>query len=457
MISQATHHPAPEMTAEFDRTTINMAGKSVRHLVVTVRAPQTPIAAGKTRAPLNLGLVIDASGSMSGRPLDAAKLAAHDVIGALADGDHMSLVSFAEDAIQHAAAVCLTDGGRTTLSQGVQGISCRGSTNLAAGWLTGCEAVALRQATCEAPERNHVVLLSDGHANLGELGADVLAGHASELRRRGIITSTVGVGCDYSPTQLQAIAEAGGGRMHDAELPEEIARIVMAELTDTLATALENMEISLSLPTGMQAEFYGTAPCTLTATGCDALIGSLIGGSTRRLVIKLTCPAGNAGDTLAVRATARWKTPGGGEILTGNIAVPELRFASGKACQEQARDASIVRLVAERWQAHIYHRAMVLNQDGQGQAASDYVRREFPYLRRYCDGIVELRDAIVSLGMFAESVQRRYSPSSSKEMMLRAYKMQRCESDHREREDVDFAALMEQEDALRRTSGRRRP
>lgn len=457
MISQATFHPAPEVTAEFDRTTINKAGKSVRHLVVTVRAPQTPTSAEQPRDPLNLGLVIDASGSMSGRPLDAAKLAALDVIGALADGDHMSLVSFAEDAIQHAAAVCLADGGRTTLSRRVQGISCRGTTNLSAGWFSGCEAVAGRQATCEASERNHVVLLSDGHANKGEMDAAVLATHASELRRRGIVTSTVGVGCNYSPTQLQAIAEAGGGRMHDAELPEEIARIVMAELTDTLATALENVEVSLSLPAGMQAEFYGTAPCTMTATGCDVLVGSLIGGSTRRLVIKLTCPAGDPGDTLAVRATARWQNPGGSTTLAADIAVPELRFASGKACQEQPRDVATVRLVAERWQAHVYHRAMVLNQDGQGQAASDYVRREFQYLMRYCDGIVELREAMQSLEMFGESVRNRYSASSSKEMMLRAYKMHRGESDHRGREAVDFAALMEQEETLRRASGRRGP
>ena len=186
-------------------------------------------------------------------------------------------------------------------------------------------------------------------------------------------------------------------------------------------------------------------------------VGSLIGGSTRRLVIKLTCPAGDPGDTLAVRAIARWQTPGGGAPLAADIAVPELRFASDKACQEQPRNVATVRLVAERWQAHVYHRAMVLNQDGQGQAASDYVRRQFQYLMRYCDGIVELREAMRSLEMFGESVRNRYSASSSKEMMLRAYKMHRGESDHRGREAVDFAALMEEEENLRRASGRRGP
>jgi hypothetical protein len=71
----------------------------------------------------------------------------------------------------------------------------------------------------------------------------MLAKHASELRKRGIVTSTVGVGHNYSPTQLQAIAEAGGGRMHDAEEPGDIAQIVMAELNDTLSTVVDHLEL----------------------------------------------------------------------------------------------------------------------------------------------------------------------------------------------------------------------
>ena len=120
MISKATPLPAPEVTAELDRSIINSAGNSVRHLVVTVRAPERKPDPDKQRPPLNIGLVIDASGSMSGAPLDAAKLAALDVISALDPTEHMSLVSFADDAVQHATAVLLADDGRH-VSIAVQG------------------------------------------------------------------------------------------------------------------------------------------------------------------------------------------------------------------------------------------------------------------------------------------------------------------------------------------------
>ncbi|MBM4012994.1 MAG: VWA domain-containing protein [Planctomycetes bacterium] len=449
MISKATAHPAPEVTPEFDRSIINTAGNSVRHLVVTVRAPEQKAEPEKHRPPLNIGLVIDASGSMSGAPLDAAKLAALDVIAALADSDHMSLVSFADDAVQHAVAVVLANDGRTTLSRAVQSLVTRGSTDLAAGWLSGCEAVAGRQATCDVLERNHVVLLSDGHANRGQTSPTALAQHANELRTRGIVTSTVGVGRNYSPTQLQAIAEAGGGRMHDAERSEEIARIVMAELTDTLATTVENLEIRLGLPAGTKAELYGTAPCMPNPEGYDLLVGAMITGATRRLVIKLQLPAGQAGSEAAVSVSARWQPPAERETFVTDAIVPPLLFGSARACTSQPRNHATARIVAEQWHAHVYHRAMTLNQDGQERAAAEYVRQELTYLRRYCEGIPEMQDVLAGLGRFGESVLHRYSAVSSKELMLKSYKMSRGEVDRRGRADVDFAEFVKQEDDQR--------
>lgn len=454
MISNATQHDAPEVAAEFDRPIVNSAGGSVRHLVVTIRAPKQQPNPDQDRSPLNLGLVIDASGSMEGRPLAATKTAALDVVAALPETDHMTLVSFADDVQHHAKALRLDTKGRTKIENALRKLVTRGSTNLADGWLGGCETVAERQAACTGHERNHVVLLSDGHANAGETSPKVLAMHASELRKRGIVTSTVGVGHGYSPTQLQAIAEAGGGRMHDAEQPDDIAQIVMAELNDTLATAVENLELSLRLPTGTKAELYGIAPVTPTTKGCDVLVGSMLGGAARRVVIKLRLPAGDTGSTLTVGLSARWTVPGETEQHACDVAVPMLRFDAAKACLAQPRDTDMAKTVVEQWVAHVYYRAMVLNQDGEGQAAAKFVERETKYLRRYCAGVPELEEAIAELDSFGCSVQHHFTAYTSKEMMLRAYKMGRGETNRRSRETFDFKMLTAMEDALRDPSKR---
>jgi Ca-activated chloride channel family protein len=440
-----------DLSATLDRRLINATGDSVRHLVITMRAPQPPRSDAVERLPLNLGMVIDASGSMQGPPLSAAKAATLDVIQGLDVDDHFSLVSFASDVQVHATAVRLDAAGKRMAEAAVRPLVSRDSTALCDGWLGGCEAVATRQAAITHAERHHVMLLSDGHANQGECSPEALARHASELRQRGIVTSTVGIGQNYSPTQLQAIAEAGGGRMHDAELPEEIARIVLAELKDTLATTVENLDVRVDLPAGVQAELYGTAPLTLHGRRCDVLVGSLIGGATRRIVLKLRFPAGEQGNRLPIAVRARWNTPGQTDVYecVANSIEPE--FTTANQCLRQPRDVATATIVAEQWRAFIIHEAMKLNQDGQFRQAGSFVRRELRYFGQYCAGVPELETMLEGLDDFEPLLVHRYSAETSKELMLHSYKTSRYEADHRSRAHRSFSDLLAEE---RRNRGR---
>ena len=78
-------------------------------------------------------------------------------------------------------------------------------------------------AATESPSRTgqatRIVILSDGHANAGVIGSGELARHAQELLARGVTTSALGIGDGYDEQLLGSIAEAGGGRLLDAEAP----------------------------------------------------------------------------------------------------------------------------------------------------------------------------------------------------------------------------------------------
>jgi Ca-activated chloride channel family protein len=444
-----TDTPAPEITAALDRSTINHEGGSVRHLVITVKAPLLP-PTDEPRQPLNLGLVIDASGSMSGPPLEAAKAATRALLEKLATTDHLSLISFASDVVVHAEAVKLDGEGRAEIGRALRPLVTRGSTDLFAGWVSGCEAVAKRQAAADVLERNHVILLSDGHANQGETDPTRLAHHAGELRRRGVLTSTVGIGSHYSPIQLQAISEAGGGRMHDAELPDEIAEIMFAELTDALATTVESLELAIRLPQGVEAEIYGPTPLNRDAEGCEVLVGSMIAGGLRQVVVKLKFLSGQAGDTLPVAVSARWKTPGQEAVQSAEVATLAVSFDTPAACLAQPRSREIARIAAEQWQAHIYHRALMLNQDGQYEAAHAFVERERRFFDRYCHDLPEMRSSVHEVHAFAPTVHRAYQVISSKEMLLHAYKTSRGETDRRRRKRRDTSAYIAEEAARQR-------
>ncbi|MFN8566275.1 MAG: VWA domain-containing protein [Kouleothrix sp.] len=103
-------------------------------------------------------------------------------------------------------------------------------TDISGGWLTGCREVAAYQAV-EGIHR--ALLLTDGLANRGIIDIEELAQYARELRRRGVATSTFGVGLDFNEQLLEALAEQGG-HFYYIERPEQIPTVFRRELGELL-------------------------------------------------------------------------------------------------------------------------------------------------------------------------------------------------------------------------------
>ena len=78
---------------------------STLDLLITITAPPPPPeAVSGQRPPLNLALVIDRSGSMSGRKLSYARKAARFLAGELTGRDHLAIVSFDEEVAVNVAS-----------------------------------------------------------------------------------------------------------------------------------------------------------------------------------------------------------------------------------------------------------------------------------------------------------------------------------------------------------------
>ena len=97
-------------------------------------------------------------------------------------------------------------------SVGLRTIDARGMTDLGGGWLRGCEMVASELLDLGV---NRTLLLTDGLANQGITTLEELEHHAAQLRKRGVSTSTFGVGDSFNEVLLQAMAQAGGGQFYD--------------------------------------------------------------------------------------------------------------------------------------------------------------------------------------------------------------------------------------------------
>ncbi len=214
-----------------------------------------PAAHGSSESPpLNLGLVIDRSGSMSGGKLEQAKLAVEEIIDLLRAQDSLSIVTF-DDQVRVLAETDSTGPlTHTELKQMVRGVYPGGSTNLGGGWLQGCQNVARRQSRDKV---NRTLLLSDGQANVGIVDANELGQHASEIFERGVSTSTFGIGLGFNEHLMERIANQGGGNFyyigHDQQIPE----LLMQEFSDLSSVTLKDTLIGITIPAGTKAELFG--------------------------------------------------------------------------------------------------------------------------------------------------------------------------------------------------------
>ena len=85
----------------WDKIVVPAKTNTERSLLIELRADSDSKIKKKDRPPVNLALVIDRSGSMDGRPIEAAKIAASQIVEKLNPKDCLSLVSFDDEVITH--------------------------------------------------------------------------------------------------------------------------------------------------------------------------------------------------------------------------------------------------------------------------------------------------------------------------------------------------------------------
>jgi len=444
-----SHDPTPDplqATVQLDRIASLAAADAVHHLVVELEAAPAPVE--DQALALELALVIDVSGSMSGEPLEFARAAALGVVDALGPADRLALVSFATDSRVDLPAQAMDEAGRAEARQILRDLRTRGTTALAAGWADGCRAVAPSASTLDgtaaeesAARRRQVVVLSDGHANVGLTDPAELGRHAAEVLARGVATSAVGIGARYSNAQLEALAEFGGGRLHHAARPEEIVEVVLGELGESRRIAAERIELRIGRPDGVLLEDLHGCPVRSEGGTSVFAVGPLAAGSRRELVVRVLCRASEESGRPELPVALRWHAPGDRDGRLMELGRPAIE----RGLFDSDPDPTLAARVARAWQADTLRKVLRLRDDGLDDQARTLLQRHLPLFRGYTEGLPDGRRLTKELERLERSLDRRLAPESMKELRNAAFKLQKGQADLRASAPASWQELLEED------------
>lgn len=332
----------------------------------------TPTPQARPERPLlNLALVLDRSGSMGGSKLEYTKEAAIYAVHNLLPEDRVAVVIY-DDAVEVLVPSTPVKDGRAAIANLIRTIRTRGSTALHAGWLEGATQVAAYQ---EAGRLNRVVLLSDGLANRGETNPGVIAEQVRELARRGVSTSTLGVGLDYNEDLMTAMADAGEGNYYFIESPADLPRIFAQELAGLAGTLGTRVRLWLRPGDGSQAWLFNDLEQDPSGA---YVLPSLVAGIPLEFLLELEAPAGREA---FLRLELDWETPEGQrERLEAALRLPVL----GEAEFEQLRPHPDVAAMAAKLEAtRARQRAMDALAAGDLEAARHALHHAAPMLASF--------------------------------------------------------------------------
>jgi Ca-activated chloride channel family protein len=248
---------------------------------------------GQRRAPVNLSLVIDKSGSMAGDKLERAKDAAMMVLDRLQPDDTISVITYDSTVNVLVPSTKATDTGG--IREDIDRMYARGSTALYDGVAAGLQEVG----SAFDPKRvNRIILLSDGQANVGPQSPAELGQLGTTAAGQGITISTIGLGLGYNEDLMSELAMRSDGNHAFAETGEDLAGIFAHELGDVMSVVAQDVDIDVQFGDGIVPVRAIGRDAAIKDGAAHVTIGQLYAAQSKHVVFEVTVPAGTAGATL---------------------------------------------------------------------------------------------------------------------------------------------------------------
>jgi len=247
------------------------------------------------RAPVNVAIVLDKSGSMQGDKIAKAKDAAIAAIGRLGSDDIVAVVAYDSTVQVIVPATKLSD--KQAVIQQIRRIEAGGSTTLFAGVSKGADEL---RKFLDKNRVNRVILLSDGLANVGPKSPSELGGLGASLMKEGISVSTMGLGLDYNEDLMTKLAQCSGGNHVFIEQADNLVRVFNHEFNDVLSVVAQEVAIEIRVAAGLRPVRVLNVDAEINGQQVLTQLNQLYSEQEKYVLLEVEVPATQAGKSREV-------------------------------------------------------------------------------------------------------------------------------------------------------------
>ena len=305
-------------------------------VIVEVTAPAAePI----DRPPLDLAIVIDRSGSMSGAPLEQVKSAVIGLLRHLGPDDRLAVVAFGSDV---EVVLPLDRHDSREAAKRIAEIQVDGMTNMSGGWLEGLRLIA---ASGRERAVRRVITLTDGHANEGVTDPERLAEMIRGGRGRNVTSSFIGFDDGFDEALLATLADAGGGDDYWCDGPDKAADVFLAEFGALSSVVAQNLCVVVT-PSAAVTDLglINDIPVEISeANVITANLGDTYGAEVRSLALRFHLQPGlGEGDVEIASIQISWAAVGDVPALHTSTVSAVVRIDQNPEAPDPDADPTVV-------------------------------------------------------------------------------------------------------------------
>lgn len=235
----------------------------------------------RERPPLNMAIVLDKSGSMSGAKIAQARRAASMALDYLDARDRLALITYDSAVRTLVPSRPLTDA--ESFREKIYQIEASGNTAL----YGGVEAAGRELRRQDFDAFGRIILLSDGLANVGPSSLEDISTLGHRLSREGISVSTIGLGTGYNEDLMTQLAAQAEGNSYFVAEPADLVNIFEAELGDVTRVTARDVQVRIECPAGVRPVRFWGREGEVAGQHAEVRIGQIYGGRNKYALLEV--------------------------------------------------------------------------------------------------------------------------------------------------------------------------